>query len=533
MANLWETATADVVHKSITDTLLELEIGKDEEYKRYADYYDGRPGIIEPYFKRRHRETAERFADRPKLSWPICRLIADTHAEALASGLSISIEGDKEAEIWDAIAKHNQIGAFLLKVSQIVSVYGSCVVKPLIYDDGTPQKIIEFEAYPPDTAKLIYERNSMGRSVKRFHGAAIVSGFSLENATVVPWAVDEFTRQRLKVSQRVEYITKDRWITYLDEKITPVSPWGEVWMPTENGINPYGVQMVTLFNGLETHEDFLGASDLHLATYDVQELNDLWSNLVYMHRMYVPVWVLKSDNPDTRKTFKSGIGAGVGIAKDESFQYEFGGVNFAAAMEPIKVALEILYSNAKVPAAAVGLGHLFRDQKASGVAKEYEYKSVIAHANAKQPPFKRAVKDMVKKALTIAAASPPFGQGQRIDPNAEVTVDFKAEIVPSSKAEELERISKEIMASMKSIYTGMIEYYGWGPERAAREIDLIAAEQKQQLVDIGFKDIVDIVQARQELTLSAADRKQAEEELFGSSPGFESDKLTKTTNKEQ
>lgn len=516
---------ADVVHDSISKTLEQMQDSRDAEYVKYGDYYDGRPALIEKYFTRRHRETPERFADRPKKSWPFCRLISNTHAEALASGIKITLEDERAAEVWEIIAAHNDMPAFLQHVASISSVYGAAGVKPFLYDDGTKEKAIEFEAYPPDTAKFVYERNSAGRSVKRFRAVGISTGYSMENGDVLPAHLDPERAAKMQHKNRVEYITDKEWIVLLDEKPAPIGPFGEVWQPAEDGSNPFGMVMMALFNALETHEDFLGYSDLHHAIYDVQNINELWSDLVYMHRLYVPLLVLKSDNPDDRKAFKTGLGIGMNIGTGDDVKYAFGGVNFEAALTPIKVALEIMYSNAKVPAAAVGMGHLFRDQKASGVAKEYEYKPVISHATAKQPSFARGCKQMVRQGLTMASTAIPFGQGKGLDVDTEITVEYTGEIVPTSKADELERLGKEVLNGVTATYTAMIDYHGWSPARAQQEVDLKAAEMKAHLVDIGMKHIVDIVQDRQELTVTEAQKTEAAEVLFGATEPMEADVL--------
>lgn len=217
----WESAATDLVHTSLTDTLSDLDFNKNQEYKRYADYYDGRPEVIEPYFKKRHRETAERFADRPKLSWPVCRPIADAHAEALAKEVKIEIDDEYTQEWWNEVSEHNNASAFLSIVSQIVSVYGCGGVKPLVWDDGTADNQIEFEAFPPDTMKFIYDRNSQGRSVKRFIAAGLITGYSVANGTVFNWPTGEAERRKYEVKERAEYISPARWLVWLDGKITP------------------------------------------------------------------------------------------------------------------------------------------------------------------------------------------------------------------------------------------------------------------------------------------------------------------------
>lgn len=530
MSNLyWETATPDLVHKSLTDTLLTLELNKDEEYKRYGDYYDGRQAVIEPYFQKRHRETAERFHDRPKLSWPICRPIAEAHGEALAKGVQVTCADQAMNEWWTEIENYNDLSAFWKKASNIISVYGSCGVRPFIHDDGSPDAKIEFEAFPPDCMKFVYERNSAGRSVKRPIAAYIITGYSIENGMVFPWPVTDEMKHQYRIAQRVEYISPTRWIVWLDGKITHESPWGDRWMPAEDGSNPFGVVMASLFNGLETHEDFLGQSDIGLAVYDAQNVNEIWSDLIYMFRMYVPWLVVKTDSEDSRKAFKSGIGAALMLNTQEEATFVQGSVDWSGVMEPLRIALEITYSNAKIPVAAIGLSHVFGRQvdTVSGIAKAMEWKPVVSHATAKRPPFTRGIKDMVRKAARIAANPKPFGQGKtalasKLD--TPVIVDYSDEIIPVSQAEDLERIAKEHVSGFLSTFQALKDYHKWDDQRAAQEMDMIRAESRHRLVKAGFRDIVDAVRERETLNIKTNPREIAET-LFAAAkvPSFESD----------
>jgi len=505
----WQSAAPDLLHASLTQTLLDLEFNRDQEYAKYADYYDGRPEVIVPYFKKRHREQAERFQDRPKLSWPICRPISDAHATALAKEVKIEIDHPKTQEWWNELAEHNNMPAFLSFVSSIVSVYGSAGAKPLVVENDTPDGQIEFEAFPPDTMKFVYERNSQGRSVKRFIGAGVLTGYSIANGTVFDWDTGHSEREKYNVKQRAEYISPTRWLVWLDGKITPESPFGERWMPTDDGANPFGTHMAVLFNGLETHESFLGASDLHLSIYDVQAVNEIWSDLIYMLRMYVPIQYLKTDSEGSRKQFKAGIGAGVMLNTGEELDYAQGSVDWTGVMEPLKIALEITYSNAKVPSVAVGLGHLFGGQSViSGVAKEYEWKPTVSHAEAKQAPFARGVRDLVRVAMKIAKNPKPFGQANAsIDENASIKVTFPADIMPVSQMERLEQISKEQLSGLLALFTAMKKYHKWDDARAAREMDIKKAESRQNLVEAGFGKIVEAAEKREKITLTAQDEK--------------------------
>jgi hypothetical protein len=498
----------------------QLESDRQEEYKRYGDFYDGRPKIIEEYFQKRHFETQERFADRPKLSWPLCRPIADGHAEALAKGIQVSIAHDKTQETWDEISRHNNMAAFWKQISSIISVYGACGVKPMVVDNKTTQKAIEFDALPPDTMFFIYERGTGGRSVKRFIGVAIITGYSLENGTILPWPVMAEIAETFRVQQRVEFISADRWIVWLDNQITPIGPHGDIWMPDpENGENPFPEIMATLYNGLETYEDLLGASDIRQGVYDVQTVNEIWSDLIYMFRMYVPLLFLKSDNPESRKTFKAGVGIGFAINSDEDLGFAQGQVDWTGVMLPLKIALELTYSNSKMPAVAVGLGHVFGDASVvTGVGKEFEWKPTVANAKAKREPFTRGVKDHVRKALMIAEHPPPIGQGiTGLDLDAEISVEYADDIIPTSMLEELEKVTKLRVAELISGFEAMKRFHKWDDARAAREMDLIKAESRSSLTQLGFDKILEVVMEQQGVSVTEAEKAEAKETLLGAS----------------
>ncbi len=139
------------------------------------------------------------------------------------------------------------------------------------------------------------------------------------------------------------------------------------------------------------------------------------------------------------------------------------------------------------------------------------------------------IRQLIHSSLKIMAAKPPFGQGKPVKPDAKITVDFPADIVPAAKSEQLDALVKQTLSGYKSIYQGMIDYHGWTPARAQREMDMIAAEKRAHLVDIGFKGIVDVVMARQEDEATTNEKTAAEDKLFKGAAVLESDR---TANKE-
>jgi hypothetical protein len=535
----WDSASSVLIYNSILDRFSETNEKWQEELNRYADYRDGRPSQINQsqgkYFAKRKRETQERYEDRPKLSIPLCRLIIDVHAEALAKNVTVTIDDEKTAELWDEVAEHNELHSFWSKLAQTSGTYGSLVCRPVLYDNGKPEKILEFDSFTPLEAQLIYENTSAGRSYKRFHGVAIHTGYSLANGDSMPLSmVTDKMRSGNEFKHRVEYISAKRWEVYLDGALTSESPFGDVWMPTKEGDpnfgeNPYGFIPAVLFNGLETEESFLGISDIHHSVYDVQNVNEIWSDTIYTHRMYVPVAVLETANTESATVFKSGVGSGLRVSPGEDFRYANPAIDFRQVMEPMGIALEMALANAKTPAVSVGMGHIFGSAAksvnlVSGVAKAMEWKPTVRHATEKRKPFARGIRQLVQNSLKIMAMPPPYGQGiTGIKPDAKITVDFPGDIVPAAKSEELDKVARETLAGIKSVYQGMIDYHRWTPQRAQQELNMIAAERRAHLVDIGFGDIVDIVMERSAGSATTGEKKEAEEKLFQGTEPLQAD----------
>ena len=513
----WDSAAAEAVQRSLIDLAAKNQEERWKEYERYADFYDGRPDVIcqKKYFKKRHRETDERYADRPKVSWPVCRAVVDAHAAALTGGsIKITLEDESSQEVWDGIAEHNNFDAYLNQIATTTGIYGSSGVKPYIHDDGTALKAIEFDHQPPDAMFFIYDANAGGRSVKRAHGVSIITGYDIENGTILPYPLDPKLDDNPGIQIKTELITKKQWRVWLDGRLTPVGPMGEMWMPSAKGENPWGEVMSTVYNGLETHMSWLGESDIVLAVHDNETVNHLWSDLIYMFRMYVPILRLKSDSKDSRNAFKAGIGAGVNININEDLSYIQALIDWSGVMEPVRIQLEQLYSNAKVPAAAVGLGHMFSQQTTaiSGVAKQYEWYPTIQHAKAKRPPFTRGIQETVRLALTLAGGAGEtedgqrFGQGQSVDPDTAVTVEYGGDIVPTSKAEELERIGQEMLFEMTSAVSGMKQYHNWDNDRVAKELDMIKALTRSAAIGAGHKEIIDAVLERESMSITTDEK---------------------------
>jgi len=407
------------------------------------------------------------------------------------------------------------------------------------------EAVLEFDSYTPLEAKLVYESGGAGRSVSHFYGVAIMTAYSIENGAEFPWPVSDAIARDMRIQQRMEFISKDRWMVWLDNVLTQVSPFGDVWMPSDDGTNPYGFNPAVLINGLETDEDVLGQSDIHHSIYDAQDVNEIWSDVIYAQRMYVPVHVLKTKNPNIQAQFTGGIGAGLAIDQDDSFEIVTAeGLSFQDMMVPLLTQLELTLANAHLPGVALGLDRVYArggggGDVASGKAKELDWGPVVAHAEAKRKPFSRGIRQLVRSALRMASfdrailvggVSKRLGLAKgNINPDARPTIEYSDEIIPLSKAEELDRLVNEVLNGMRSVGSAMKVYNDWTDERVAQEMDTIRAEKKLSFVDLPYDQIAEAIAGRQGQPVDKA----ASEKLFEPMPGFQSDKLSGGGNQNQ
>jgi len=256
-------------------------------------------------------------------------------------------------------------------------------------------------------------------------------------------------------------------------------------------------------------------------------VNEIWSDVVYMHRMYVPIGVIETDE-QSPKVLTTGIGSLLKVPMGGSYTYANPQIDFRGVLEPMSVALELALADSAAPAMSVGLGHMFGSaarsvNTPSGVAKAMEWTPTVRRAKLKRGPFERGIKDMIHKTLTMMAAPKPYGQGiKRVKPDAKITTHWPQTIEPISAAERLEMLAKEVVIGVTSAYQGMIDHKGWSPERAQRELDMIAVEKRNLYAEIGAKHVVEAIMDRHtsDIPLSEEDKKR----IFGQQLVMASDK---------
>lgn len=528
MGTYWSSAAPNLVLQSIYDRFATDLEDYEKTMEKYADYRDGRTSVVadsgKGYFTQRKMETDERFADRPKISIPLGRLIVDVHNEALTSGVRFELEDEKTAEAWEGVDQHNNMSAYYMKLGATLGTYGYTLVRPVLYDDGTKDKTLEFDSSTPLESRLVYESTGAGRSVPRYEAVITHTGYNIENGDLMPWPVRPENAGEFK--HRVELVTKDRWIVWLDNSITPESPFGEIWMPDpEKGLNPLGRIPTALINGLETEESMLGISDLHTGVDDIQVVNEIWSDVVYMHRLYVPIGVFETDE-SMPEILKKGIGTIVKVPIGGSYGYANPGINFASVLEPMSVALELALANSKTPAMSVGLGHIFGSQArsvdtATGVAKAMEWKATVRHAKLKRGSFERGCHQLIRNTLHLMKAPRPYGQAKAVDPETKITTHWPDSIVPTSAAEELEMNARMVLAGMKSLYQAMIDQNGWDDDRAQRELDMIAVEKRNLYAEMGARNVIEAVMARHAGNVRLTPEQK--ERIFGKQEPLKSD----------
>ena len=151
----------------------------------------------------------------------------------------------------------------------------------------------------------------------------------------------------------------------------------------------------------------------------------------------------------------------------------------------------------------------------------FEWKPTIAHAEAKQPTFRRGIERHYHGWAAIASAAPPYGQGLNVDPEAEVEVTFDASIVPTDQAEKIDNLVKETAGQLKARITGIMEVNNWSIERAALEMDLMRAETGYAGVGVSWSAIVAAAEDRKDHKLT----EQEKDALFGPKAPTEMDAL--------
>jgi len=497
----------------------------EKEWCRYEDYYDGRPERLrnETYFPRLKREHASRYDDRPKLTIPLCRAIADLHAGALVRDqLHTTIDDVGAQKVWDEIEQHNNMNAHARKITTVMSVYGCAVNVPRKWDDGSPDKQIEWEVYTPNRARPIYDSGSAGASVVHLRGVQIRTLYNTVTGQIVQYSrqgILERVRNSLGIGQwleRIEFISDTHWVVWLDGKVSPTSPDGKArWMPRDDGTNPFGKGAV-LFNNLETHEGVLGQSNIRSANHDNETLNHLWSDTVYAARIYAPILVLQSDDEVVQTQFRGGIGSGMSLGRNDSLEFATPPSGLIKEMlEPVRIQLELLYSNSKSPAIAMGMGHMFEQTDVSGRAKEIEYRPTVKHAEACFPAFSRAWTETVRFGLTIAGGERPFGQAKSVKVDADVTVLPDGEIVPTTAIERIETERAAVFAGFRSLFEAMKNIHRYTDDQASTELDRIAAETRRKMTGTPYERLNKALFEMRKIKITPEQTTEDVEALFG------------------
>jgi len=515
----------------------------EKEWTRYEDYYDGRPVRLknETYFPRQLRETSARYADRPKLIIPLCRAIVDLHAGALVGDcVKTTVAHAGTQKIWNEIDAWNNANAFAKMVSNVQSVYGSGVVVARKWDDGSDNKQIEFEVYPPNRARPLYDSGAAGRSVRHIYGVQIRSLYDTRTGQLSAYSRKSIGEKVMSMlgagtlQERIEFISEKRWVVWLDGNLAPKEPkTGSRWMPRDDGSNPFGKGAV-LFNNLETHEGVLGQSDIRVACYDNENLNHLFSDIIYATRMYVPILAMFTDNEDTQIAFKAGIGAGIGLNRGDDMKFVSPPDALIEKMlEPFRVQLELLYSNAKAPGVAVGLGHLFGGEaNVSGRSKELEYRPTVKYAEQRFPAFQRAWTEMVRLGLTVAKAEKPFGQAKPANVDAPISVSIDGEIVPTTMQERIETEGKAVLYGMRSLLDAVKNVYRYDDEKAAESLDLIYGEMRRRLLGLPYKRLMEAIAEQQEVKITPEETEADVATIFSPAPIAAADAADEDTPEE-
>lgn len=501
------------------------------EFRRYADFYDGRPQTVEKYFQRLKRETDLRWEERPKLSFPLCHGIIDLHAQALrGETLTLEIEDKATRETWAEIEAHNNMDAFATAIVSTAGLFGAAIVRPIKHNDGSSEKKIEFEVFNPDRARPIYDSGSGGRSVRRIRGVVIRTLYNRDTYEILEYNATRLTGGR--ICERVELITEYVWRVWLDGKETPIGPGGEMWMPRLDGKNPFGLPV--FFNNLDTFDTFIGPSDIKRAVHDNHVINELWSHIVYACRLLVPILAVFTDNEDAQTSLVTGLGAAIGLNKDDDARYVSAPPETVKQMlEPMRIALELFFSNAHAPAAAVGLGHLFSGEaNVSGRSKEIEYRPTVQYREQKWPMFERGYIEVARLGLRVATGATPDGQAKPGDPEADMTVKTTGEIIPQTRMERIEEEGKAILYGLSNLFRSAMRVHNMNAEQAAAFCDEMLGMQKRVLLGLGAKDVLAAAAAQSKLTVSSSDIEANRVKIFAPAPVADADAADQDTEEE-
>lgn len=460
--------------KQLIDYSLELwqrqqDQKEQEKLQRLADHYEVEPLTGAQYFPQYYRESNDRYKKRPKAVLPLANATVDVLADATVGNGAQVVIGDpdsKENKFYQEIQKHNDLDGYnALAMGQIAGVFGWGMERVLLLDN---QKI-EFERVDPLYFKVIHDHGAIGRTVKRPMGVTFSTFYDPDSGTAIPRDTVVGASDK---SVRVEVITPDQWLVYLNNELTPVDPVDpdKRWMPRDDGKNPYGLIPSTILWNMHHIRQFAGRSDIDPGFGMAEEINRVYSQMIYNLRMLFPTLTIPKAGTEA-----SPLEMGIGIA----LRYSLDGqppnwiippFDVSAFMDPLKAMLTLFFSMVHTPASAHGLGTIFGQQTyESGKAKFYEMGSLARHVTKKRTNFTTFIEQRWANLATVANAPAPYGLNAGLDVTAPVNVEFPTDVVPVSDQEFMDEIVGKMKAQLVSHIEAILLSRDWEDTPENRE----------------------------------------------------------------
>ncbi len=426
----------------------------------------------ETYFPRYYRETQERYDKRPKEVLPLCSAVVDVLAGAMVGdGVQVTIGKPDSTEntTYQEIQRHNDLdGANALAIGQVAGVFGWAAERILLMGSTPADRQVEFERVNPMYFLPVYDHGAIGRTIKRVNGLTFQTLWDPDSGTAIPRDTAVGAADK---SVRTEIITPTEWWVYLDGEPQPTNPLDPDvrWMPLDNGRNPYGVIPVSLLWNIHHITQFQGRSDVDPGYRMAEELNRIYSQMLYNLQMLFPTLTVP----------KAGVEGNPSLGLGLALEYPLDGpapgwivppLDVSVFMEPLKAMLTLFFSGVHTPASSHGLGTIFGQQShESGVAKFYENAPLLKHVSRKRTNFVNFVETRYRNLAAVLNQPAPHGWGLNLDLTAEVDVEFTGDVVPVSDQELTERIILRLKNHIISDVEAILESRGWEDTPENRE----------------------------------------------------------------
>jgi hypothetical protein len=468
-----------LVLQSLLDVKYQNEDARQKFYQRLSDHYhadlDG-----DLYFPKREYETKERYASRPRRVFSLGLSAIDVlTGSMLGDGVTVSIDDPNSNAAYQEIAERNHLhGAHALAIAEQASTYGWTInrivsnVSPAVHLDQ-----IEFEVVEPRFFKVHYNSTAIGRSVKRINGVSFISIYDPSDGMMLPPDTKLKTGER--AVYRVEVLTPATWMVYLDGIPTPRDPiTDELWIPAEDGKNPFGLVPATCCWNVHQMGAFEGRSDIDPGYRVAEDINRAYSALIDNIDRYHPTLTVPGNPGEIGSSIIQGLGIALEYDRDGTPpDYIIPATVIDTLMAPLKLQLNLFFSSVHTPASSHGLGGIFGDARAaeSGKAKFYEANRLQRHVIQKRTNFEMFLKDQYRnlaQGMTTAGIS-------TLKPDAVISVGWESDIVPISAEELRDRIYAEMKEGVRSHLEAVMTIRGIpdtddGRERAAEILEEIA-----------------------------------------------------------